>query len=203
MLTMRSGADGLQTMCRWHVLVQTTYVHAQMTRGWCADDVQTMHRQCADDMQTMCGWCARDARCSTAWNLATQARTALYKAENGFLVFVMGWLNWLNWFKFTGKTNQLTNMLIFSILASFVYFFISLIEIWHFAQNYLKTTLSCKIDQMSLLRILSLYKDQLFSRLNCLIVARIIAFYPFFLFLFTPLLCFGQNDVRIHALVCQ
>ena len=73
-------------------------------------------------------------------------------------------------------------------------------------QNYLKTTLSCKIDQMPLLRILSLYKDQLFliELLDyCLIVARIIAFYPFLLFLFTPLLCFGQNDVRIHTLVCQ
>ena len=73
MVTMRSGADGLQTMCGWRVLVQTTYVHAQMTRGqcadnvsWCgwhthmrrwhADDVWTMCRRCTDDVWTMCTW---------------------------------------------------------------------------------------------------------------------------------------------------
>ena len=42
MVTMRSGADGLQTMCRWRVLVRTTYAHVQMTHGRCADDVQMM-----------------------------------------------------------------------------------------------------------------------------------------------------------------
>ena len=76
------------------------------------------------------------------------------------------------------KTNRLTKMLIFTILASFVCFFdfpdrnLNILY-----KNYLKTTLSCKIDQMPLLRIHLLYQitqrtaDLLSFSLFCLITA--------------------------------
>ena len=59
---MRSGADGLQTMCGWRVLVWTTYVRAQMTCRRHADNVQMTHGWCVDDVQMMCGWHADDVR---------------------------------------------------------------------------------------------------------------------------------------------
>ena len=72
---------------------------------------------------------------------------------------------------------------------------IFLIEIWSFCTNLLENYPSHKIDQLPLLRILSLCMDHsMQTRINCL--------HLFLLFLFTPLGLFGQNDVRIHVLVC-
>ena len=72
---------------------------------------------------------------------------------------------------------------------------ILLIVIWSFCTNLLENYPSHKIDQLPLLRILSLCMDHLMQ-------TRINSLYPFLLFLFTPLALFGQNDVRIHVLVC-
>ena len=72
---------------------------------------------------------------------------------------------------------------------------IFLIEIWSFCTNLLENYPLHRIDQLPLLRILSLCMDNsMQTRINTL--------YLFLLFLFAPLALFGQNDVRIHALVC-
>ena len=72
---------------------------------------------------------------------------------------------------------------------------IFLIEIWSFCTNLLENYPLHKIDQLPLLRILSLCMDHSMQ-------TRINSLYLFLLFLFMPLALFGQNDVRIHALVC-
>ena len=71
-----------------------------------------------------------------------------------------------------------------------------LIEIWSFCTNLLKNYPSHKIDQLLLLRILSLCMDHSMQ-------TRIVSLYLFLLFVFMPLALFGQNDVRIHPLVWQ
>ena len=70
MLTMRSGADGLQTMCGWCVLVRTTYAHVQMTHGWRARDARCseigqlrQEQLCIKPKWLPC--------CHRAWNLGT------------------------------------------------------------------------------------------------------------------------------------
>ena len=73
---------------------------------------------------------------------------------------------------------------------------IFLIEIWSFCKNLLENYPAHKIDQLPLLRILSLCMDHSMQ-------TRINSLYPFLLFLFTLLVLSGQNDVRIHALVWQ
>ena len=69
---------------------------------------------------------------------------------------VKGWLNRLN---FKGKTNRLKEMLIFTILANFVYFpYISdrnLFILWKLLQDYP----AYEIDHLPHLRMLSLYMD--------------------------------------------
>ena len=81
------------------------------------------------------------------------------------------------------------------ILANFMYFFNisdrNLIILYKLLENYP----SHKIDQLPLLRILSLCKDHSMQ-------TGINSLYPFLLSLFMPLALFGQNDVRIHVLVC-
>ena len=72
---------------------------------------------------------------------------------------------------------------------------IFLMEIWSFCTNLLENYPLHKIDQLPLLRILSLCMDHSMQ-------TRINSLYLFLLFLFTPLALFGQNDVRIHVLVC-
>ena len=68
-----------------------------------------------------------------------------------------------------------------------------LIENWSFYTNLLENYPSHKIDQLPLLRILSLCMDHSMQ-------TRINSLYLFLLFLFTPLALFGQNDVRIPCL---
>ena len=86
-------------------------------------------------------------------------------------------------------------MLIFTILANFVYFPCisdrNLIILLKLLQNYP----AHKIDHLPHLRILSLCMDHsMLTRINSL--------YPFLLFLFMPLAFLCLNDVRINALVC-
>ena len=59
----------------------------------------------------------------------------------------------------------------------------------------MKTTLSCKIDQLPLLRIHSLYKDQLFVLDYC----KDQSFVPISFVSIHTLALARQNDVRIHA----
>ena len=92
------------------------------------------------------------------------------------------------------KVHRKTNRLKISLTISCVSL-ISLIEIWPFCTNLLENYPSHNIDQLPLLRILSLYMDHS-------VQTRIQSLYLFLLFLFMPLALFGQNDVRIHALVC-
>ena len=94
--------------------------------------------------------------------------------------------------KFAGKTNRLKEMLIFTILANFVYFPSISDRNLFILLNLLQNYPAHKIDHFPHLRILSLYRDHS-------VLTRINSLYPFLLFLFTlPCLC----DVRINALVC-
>ena len=102
---------------------------------------------------------------------------------------VMGWQNQL---KFIGKTNRLKISLIFTISCNSL---ISLVEIWSFCTNLLENYPSCKIDQLPLLRILSLCMDHSMQ-------TRINSLYLFLSFLFTPLALFGQNDVSLDPYNC-
>ena len=86
-------------------------------------------------------------------------------------------------------------MLIFTILANFVYFPCISDRNLSFCSNLLGNYPVHKIDQLPLLRILSLCMDHS-------MLTRINSWYLFLLFLFMPLALFGQNDVRINALVC-
>ena len=72
---------------------------------------------------------------------------------------------------------------------------IFLIEIWSFCTNLLENYPVHKIDQLPLLRILSLCMDHSMQ-------TRINSLYLFLLFLFTPLALFGQNDVSIDPYNC-
>ena len=101
-------------------------------------------------------------------------------------ITVMGWQE----SDFTSKCLFLLFWLISSISLIF------LIEIWSFCTNLLENYPLHKIDQLPLLRILSLCMDHSMQ-------TRIISLYLFLLFLFTPLALFGQNDIRIDALVWQ
>ena len=101
----------------------------------------------------------------------------------------MGWQNRL---KFIGKTNRLKISIIFTILCNSL---ISLIEIWSFCTNLLENYPSHNIDQLPLLRILSLCMDHSMQ-------TRINSLYLFLLFLFTPLALFGQNDVSLDPYNC-
>ena len=98
---------------------------------------------------------------------------------------VKGWLNRLN---FKGKTNRLKEMLIFAILANFVYFPCisdrNLIILLNLLQNYP----AHKIDHLPHLRIHSLYMDHSMMR-------GIHSLYPFLLFLFTPLASVKHGSV--------
>ena len=77
---------------------------------------------------------------------------------------VIGWQNQL---KFIGKTNQLKRFHLFLLFWPISCIsLISKTEIWSFCTNLLENYPSCKIDQLPLLRILSLCKDQLFL-LDC------------------------------------
>ena len=114
-----------------------------------------------------------------------------------YMIVVKGSLNWLN---FKGKTNRLkvplqnVYFLLFWLISCISLVF--LIEIWSFCSNLLGNYPAHKIDQLPLLRILSLCMDHsMLTRINSL--------YLFLLFLFTPLALPGQNDVRINALVWQ
>ena len=107
----------------------------------------------------------------------------------------MGWQNRL---KFIGKTNRLKISL---QNAYFLFWPIScislifLIEIWSFCTNLLENYPAHKIDQLPLLRILSLCMDHsMQTRINIL--------YLFLLFLFMPLALFGQNDVSLDPYNC-
>ena len=80
---------------------------------------------------------------------------------------------------FAGKTNRLEEMLIFTILANFVYFPCISDKNLFILLNLLKNYPAYKID-FPHLRILSLYMDHS-------MIARINSLYPFLLFLFTPL----------------
>ena len=102
---------------------------------------------------------------------------------------VMGWQNQL---KFIGKTNRLKISLIFTISCDSL---ISLIEIWSFCTNLHENYPSRKIDQLPLLRILSLCMDHSMQ-------TRINSLYLFLLFLFTPLALSGQNDVSLDPYNC-
>ena len=72
---------------------------------------------------------------------------------------------------------------------------ISLIEIWSFCTNLLENYPTRKIDQLPLLRILSLCMDHSMQ-------TRINSLYLFLLFLFTPLALCGQNDVSLDPYNC-
>ena len=67
---------------------------------------------------------------------------------------------------------------------------IFLVEIWSFCTNLLENYPAYKIDQLPLLRILSLCMDHSMQ-------TRINSLYLFLLFLFMPLALFGQNDVSL------
>ena len=103
-----------------------------------------------------------------------------------------------NRLNFKGKTNRLKVSLqnaYFLLFWLIVYFpYISdrnLIILFKFTWNYP----AHKIDQLPLLRILSLCMDHsMLTRINSL--------HLFLLFLLTSLALLGQNDVRINALVC-
>ena len=70
-----------------------------------------------------------------------------------------------------------------------------LIEIWSFCTNLLENYPVHKIDQLPLLRILSLCMDlSMQTRINSL--------YLFLLFLFMLLALFGQNDVSLDPYNC-
>ena len=101
-------------------------------------------------------------------------------------ISVMGWQNRL---KFIGKTNQLKISLIFTISCN------SLISLWSFCTNLLENYPSRKIDQLSLLRILSLCMDHSMQ-------TRINSLYLFLLFLFMPLALIGHNDVSLDSYNC-
>ena len=107
----------------------------------------------------------------------------------------MGWQNRL---KFIGKTNRLKISL---QNAYFLFWPIScislifLIEIWSFCTNLLENYPAHKIDQLPLLRILSLCMDHSMQ-------TRINSLYLFLLFLFMPLALFGQNDVSLDPYNC-
>ena len=72
---------------------------------------------------------------------------------------------------------------------------IFLIEIWSFCTNLLENYPSHKIDQLPLLRILSLCMDHSMQ-------TRIMSLYLFLLFLFMPLALFAQNDVSLDPYNC-
>ena len=82
--------------------------------------------------------------------------------------------------KFTGKTNRLKEILIFTVLANFVYFLCisdgKLLILLNLLQNYPVH----KIDHLPHLRIHSLYMDHS-------MITGINSLYPFLLFLFRPL----------------
>ena len=72
---------------------------------------------------------------------------------------------------------------------------IFVIEIWSFCTNLLENYPSRKIDQLPLLRILSLCLDHSMQ-------TRINSLYLFLLFLFMPLALCGQNDVSLDPYNC-
>ena len=112
-------------------------------------------------------------------------------------VTVMGWQESVKVHRRDQSVKDFTSKCLFLLfwLISCVSL-IFLIEIWSLCTNLLENYPSHKIDQLPLLRILSLCMDHSMQ-------TRIISLYLFLLFLFTPLALFGQNDVRIHALVWQ
>ena len=55
-MACRQCADDV-SWCGQHTRMRRWHMHAQMTRRWCADDMQTMRGWCADDVRTTCTWC--------------------------------------------------------------------------------------------------------------------------------------------------
>ena len=109
--------------------------------------------------------------------------------------YVMGWQESVKVHRKDQSVKDFTSkclFLLFWLISCISLIF--LIEIWSFCTNLLENYPSHKIDQLPLLRILSLCMDHSMQ-------TRIISLYLFLLFLFTLLALFGQNDVRIHALV--
>ena len=99
------------------------------------------------------------------------------------------------WLKFTGKSNRLKELLIFIVLANFVYFPCisdrNLLILLNLFQSYP----AHKIDHLPHLRILSLYMDHS-------VLTGIYSLYPFLLFLFTPFVLLCLCEAWINALVC-
>ena len=112
-------------------------------------------------------------------------------------IYVMGWQESVEVHKKDQSVKDFTSKCLFLLFWPISCIsLIFLIEIWSFCTNLLENYPAHKIDQLPLLRILSLCMDHSMQ-------TRINNFYPFLLFLFTLLALSSQNDVRIHALVWQ
>ena len=161
----------------------------------------------------VCGATSRFKTAECEWNLETFRYIYSAKPVSNLIavcvcVCTILFFNELKWYVCHGMTESVKvhrkdqSVKDFTSKCLFLLFWpiscislIFLIEIWSFCTNLLENYPSHKIDQLPLLRILSLCMDHSMQ-------TRINSLYLFLLFLFTPLALFGQNDVRIHVLVC-